>query len=368
VHAAANAARSARTAPVANGRRPSDILTEPEFPGMLAAMGSQMARRVSNPEKASGRMSLRAALAAVAVAASAAVLVAWGLSSDPSSLQSAQPRPSQPDPAASAQPAATFASRFAFGPPAPSDGPNIEAQIARARKQLADAMQPQQTPAPEAKGSVVASAKVPLPRTRPPTSNLIASMAPAGADPRPSSDPLSNVSAALRKAFAMLQQPGVLLASAAPDGGVSGNGQDEPLSTTDKQTALYDISARVVYMPDGTKLEAHSGFGDLLDDPRYIHVHDRGATPPQVYDLTLREKLFHGVEALRMKPVGEGDLHGRNGLLAHSYMLGPNGDSNGCVSFKDYPAFLKAFKNGDVKRLVVVPSLADKPTATAQKT
>jgi hypothetical protein len=35
-------------------------------------------------------------------------------------------------------------------------------------------------------------------------------------------------------------------------------------------------------------------------------------------------------------------------------MLGPNGDSNGCVSFKDYDAFLRAYQNGKVKRLVVV--------------
>jgi hypothetical protein len=337
---------------------------------MLPAMGSHMARAVSNPDKASGRVSLRVSVAVVAIAASAAALVAWGLSSDSSSQQSTlSPRP-QSDLAAPGQPVpATFASRFAAAEPSQSGAPDLEAQIARARKQLNDAMQMQQTAGLEAKASVAsAAAKVPLPRSRPTAPSVTASSGPAFADLRPPSDPLSNVSAALRKAFAMLQQPGVLLASASPDGGVSGSGQDQAPTLADKQTALYDISARIVYMPDGTKLEAHSGLGDLLDDPRYIHVHDRGATPPQVYELTLREKLFHGVEALRMKPIGEGDLYGRAGLLAHSYMLGPNGDSNGCVSFKDYPAFLKAYKDGSVKRLVVVPSLADKPVTTAQKT
>jgi len=44
-------------------------------------------------------------------------------------------------------------------------------------------------------------------------------------------------------------------------------------------------------------------------------------------------------------------------LLAHSYMLGPKGDSNGCVSFKDYDAFLRAYQNGQVKRLAVVSRL-----------
>ena len=45
---------------------------------------------------------------------------------------------------------------------------------------------------------------------------------------------------------------------------------------------------------------------------------------------------------------------GRDGLLAHTYMLGANGQSNGCVSFRDYQAFLRAYQNGQVKRLVVV--------------
>jgi hypothetical protein len=72
----------------------------------------------------------------------------------------------------------------------------------------------------------------------------------------------------------------------------------------DRDTAVYDISARTVYLPDGTRLEAHSGLGAKLDDPRYVHVKMHGATPPHVYDLSPREALFHGVPALRMKPVG----------------------------------------------------------------
>jgi hypothetical protein len=83
-----------------------------------------------------------------------------------------------------------------------------------------------------------------------------------------------------------------------------------------------------------------------------------GATPPHVYEIAPRESLFHGVEALRLHPVGGSDkIFGRTGLLAHSYMLGPRGDSNGCVSFKDYEAFLRAYKNNEVKRLVVLARL-----------
>ena len=67
----------------------------------------------------------------------------------------------------------------------------------------------------------------------------------------------------------------------------------------------------------------------------------RGVTPPHMYELTPREALFHGVPALRLNPVGgEETIYGRSGLLAHTFMLGPNGDSNGCVSFRDYNAFL----------------------------
>jgi hypothetical protein len=38
-------------------------------------------------------------------------------------------------------------------------------------------------------------------------------------------------------------------------------------------------------------------------------------------------------------------------------MLGPKGESNGCVVFKTYNAFLQAFQNGQVKRLIVVDNL-----------
>jgi hypothetical protein len=71
------------------------------------------------------------------------------------------------------------------------------------------------------------------------------------------------------------------------------------------------------------------------------------------------------VQALRMTPVGDGDTFGRTGLLTHSYMLGPNGDSNGCVSFRNYDAFLKAFQNGEVKHLMVVKSLSNSIIASA---
>ena len=61
-----------------------------------------------------------------------------------------------------------------------------------------------------------------------------------------------------------------------------------PLPDPDSRTAVYDISAHTVYLPGGERLEAHSGLGEMLDNPRYVNAKDRGPTPPNVYDLALR--------------------------------------------------------------------------------
>ncbi len=132
----------------------------------------------------------------------------------------------------------------------------------------------------------------------------------------------------------------------------------------DGRTAIYDIAARTVYLPNGRRLEAHSGLGAYMDSPRHVNLRMRGATPPNVYKLSLRERLFHGVRAIRLNPVDEGKMHGRAGMLAHTYMLGPNGQSNGCVSFRNYSEFLKAYLKGEVTRLVVVEHLDSPPSST----
>lgn len=124
----------------------------------------------------------------------------------------------------------------------------------------------------------------------------------------------------------------------------------------DRFTAVYDISSKTVHLPNGARLEAHSGLGQYMDDPGAVHLRMRGATPPALYDLREREALFHGVRAIRLTPINS-SVHGRSGLLAHTYMLGPSGQSNGCVSFRNYDAFLQAFLRGEVKRLAVVAKL-----------
>lgn len=121
--------------------------------------------------------------------------------------------------------------------------------------------------------------------------------------------------------------------------------------------ALYDIEGQMVYMPNGEGYEAHSGYGDSLDDIRKVALKMRGPTPPNVYTLRPREALFHGVATLRLTPVGGGRMYGRDGFLVHPFMMGPRGDSNGCVSVKDHEKFMAAFKRGEVTKLVVVERL-----------
>jgi hypothetical protein len=205
-----------------------------------------------------------------------------------------------------------------------------------------------------------AEAAVPMPRSRPVEANLQLRN-----DPPP---PAPSDSRTAFQKLADLVPMRFTLASLTPGDGLFADKPDLGALGYDNQTAVYDISARAVYLPGGTRLEAHSGLGSLMDDPSHVNQRMVGATPPAVYDLKPREKLFHGVAALRMTPVGESDALGRSGLLVHSYMLGPNGDSNGCVSIKEYDRFLKAYNNGDVTRLVVVPSLREGLTASRRTT
>jgi hypothetical protein len=144
--------------------------------------------------------------------------------------------------------------------------------------------------------------------------------------------------------------------------GLGSKDSDSPSDVDTSRTAIYDITSRTVYLPNGRRLEAHSGLGSHLDNPRYVSMKSTGPTPPNVYDLKMRESLFHGVRAIRLIPQDESKMYGRDGILAHSYMLGPNGQSNGCLSFSDYQAFLDAFMRGEVTRLVVVERLADLPS------
>lgn len=239
----------------------------------------------------------------------------------------------------------------------------LDLKIEQAKNRLARKLQAEdwrtaliEQPAPAEEPAPSKSTIVPLPRSRP----VVADLEPQGAAPVAQPEDRS-----FMQRLSDLLPARITLASLAPDGGLlAGRGPNLASLGYDNLTAVYDISAHAVYLPNGSKLEAHSGYGRLMDDPEHVSEHMVGATPPAVYELKPRERLFHGVEALRMLPVEGGDTLGRSGLLAHSYMLGPNGNSNGCVSIRNYESFLQAYKNGEIKRLVVVPNLSQGASAS----
>ena len=198
---------------------------------------------------------------------------------------------------------------------------------------------------------------VPMPRSRPVQADFSAQIASsqAYADSNPKVD---------NRNFFEKFTDKIKLASLTPDSGLFGKAPDLAALGYDSRTAVYDIKAKALYLPSGIAIEAHSGMGAMMDDPDHVDQRMVGATPPATYDLKPREKLFHGVRALRMTPTDGTSALGRVGLLTHTYMLGPRGDSNGCVSIKDYDRFMKAYDNGEFNRLVVVPSLSGATTAS----
>jgi hypothetical protein len=281
-------------------------------------------------------------------------------------------------------PSLSFEDRFASAAPQGQPSQQAEAPKPMDRPRLAEA--PQRVAAPklaEIPSRIEAPklAEAAKPKENPPPAPAqVASIAPA---PRPAEakkgagevvrDMAQRAKAAVmsiasadkptivEKLWGKTPSHGSLMAYASADASVTGSiapPQNPALGGSapyDRSTAVYDISAHMVYLPDGTKLEAHSGLGSKLDDPKSAPIRMHGVTPPHIYDLTPREALFHGVPALRLNPIGGEDaIYGRSGLLAHTFMLGPNGDSNGCVSFRDYNAFLNAYRNQGIKRLAVV--------------
>jgi hypothetical protein len=215
------------------------------------------------------------------------------------------------------------------------------------------AVEPDSTAVSNNVSTSAAAPEIPLPRSRPAAADVQVAAAAVEPAPQPDRDNRS----VLQKLSDIL--PGrVTLASLTPNSGLFQKSPDLAALGYDGQTAVYDITAHAVYLPNGTTLEAHSGIGSRRDDPDHVDMRMVGATPPATYELKPRERLFHGVRALRLLPTDGTSALGRAGLLAHSFMLGPEGDSNGCVSIRDYDRFRKAYDDGEITRLVVVPSLS----------
>ena len=230
------------------------------------------------------------------------------------------------------------------------------------RRPQAEIDQPAQAPKAEAPAKVKPpkAAKAQTSRVQTAEAATIYAL-PGVQSPRSSSQPaVPTIGKPIKRSKA---QAAEMLAFAKPDAPAGGVGRAfKDLFATPNMgngVAIYDISAKTVYMPDGSRLEAHSGIGSMADQPRYANRKNVGPTPPGTYDLKLRETRFHGVEAIRLTPTGGSNQYGRDGLLAHSYLLrGGRAESHGCVAFKDYARFLAAYKKGKIKRLVVVPRMS----------
>ena len=270
-------------------------------------------------------------------------------------LATARPKARAPNAAASDTEVSLFDPRYFSGASPGSFAAMAALQAAAAPAEPGDRQAQQNPPTPPSARQIVQSATSPVPPLRLAQSRNAAPRETAHAD-RASTTAAADQQPTLFERLFGRPSP-LTLAYASPDDAGLAAGSNIAAGRYDRSTAVYDISAHVVYMPDGSRLEAHSGYGSMLDDPRYADAKNRGVTPPNVYDLELREAPFHGVRALRLKPVDESKVFGRSGLLAHTFMLGPNGDSNGCVSFRNYDAFLRAYLNHEITRLAVVARL-----------
>ena len=367
--------RPGRASNVANMPK-SGVHTAGEIPRIPRGMGTvegswtgdQMvqvrmrADRQWPPRRASSGRTLALVCAAFAVSA---VVASWVADPTETTLISANAAPSR----SLAPP--SFDERFLPPPSAESQarhfstaaldraGTVADLRVLQAREQLARQMQSQDWRAAVSDEPAPPSTIVPLPRARPTEPRLEV------ADRRAvqSNTAQGDQRTMLQKLSDLL--PGrISLASLTSGDGLFRTGPDLAALGYDSFTAVYDISAQTLYLPNGARLEAHSGLGNRMDKVESVGERMVGATPPGTYELKPREKLFHGVRALRLIPADSESTLGRSGLLVHNYLLGPEGASNGCVSVRNYERFLKAYNDGEVTRLVVLPNLTDSLTAS----
>ncbi|MBO0661487.1 DUF2778 domain-containing protein [Jiella sp. MQZ9-1] len=234
-------------------------------------------------------------------------------------------------------------------------------------------LEPQDMPAPaDTDTDAAATLVVPLPEDRPDYQPEVTATPEPKARPEARRQPEKPEQPAPRVAYA--PRPTVPTPESPSDSGFGGffhklfQGGSTRLPAAGSGIAVYDISAQTVYLPGDRRLEAHSGLGQMQDNPRYVDQKMRGPTPPNIYNLRMREARFHGAEAIRLLPANGRKKFNRDGLLAHPYMYiggGGRSQSNGCVVFKHYDRFLEAFKRGQINRLIVVKSLTDLPTYMA---
>src|SRR6185369_8378418 len=260
----------------------------------------QVRMRADRPwpqRRASSSRTLALVVAAFGVSAAVA---AWIADPGDTSLVSANAAPSR------ALTAPNFDERFLPPPPPQSQARQFSTQsldraentvvdfrVQQAREQLARQMMQSQDwrGAAEEPAQPPQTTAVPLPRARPSDARLEAA---------------NRAVTSAEDQRTLLQKvtdffPGrITLASLTSADGLFRSGPDLGALGYDSFTAVYDISAQVVYLPNGVKLEAHSGLGNRMDKIDSVGERMVGATPPGTYALKQREALFHGVRALRM--------------------------------------------------------------------
>lgn len=75
----------------------------------------------------------------------------------------------------------------------------------------------------------------------------------------------------------------------------------------------------------------------------------------------MRECLFHGVEAIRACGLGQ-DVRSKRHPDVSCLRRVP---ATPRIAFANYPQFLKAFKRGEVTKMIVVPPVGELPTYLA---
>ena len=128
---------------------------------------------------------------------------------------------------------------------------------------------PLPTPRPDFASVPRSSASRRLAAAMPEAPAQVASVAP-GAPVAPAAAPAQGGSF-FDKMFGAITRPGTALGYAAVEPGELGR------PAIDRYTAVYDISAHTVTLPDGRRLEAHSGLGEYVDNPAGVALRMRGA-------------------------------------------------------------------------------------------
>jgi hypothetical protein len=141
---------------------------------------------------------------------------------------------------------------YPWRPAARSERSNFDTEFGHIESMLG-MQSPEEQNAQPAQPAPTVEAAIPLPRARP----VLANLQSTGSDPAT----VSSDNRTMFEKLADLVPMRFSLASLTPGDGLLGERKDLTALGYDGQTAVYDISAQAVYLPNGIKLEAHSAHG-----------------------------------------------------------------------------------------------------------